>query len=224
MWYEFDSDKKNIKIKHPKLIGTRWLREEEVPEFLLRRENYPEVVLSKIDKNGTHYYKTSICPNCGGDGVVYLGLSNDDYCCLKCKGNGHLAKEKTYKVYTEEYGRVLERQYIQKQCRLFLDKMELNEDGTTYVYLGNTYAIKDELKAKGAKWDGLLRVWKSKIPLEGYSVLKLTIPLKIHPDGSLLGYDYHSEEYRNVHLKIEEANMELKTSQTKCSCIKKDIN
>ena len=73
MWYEFDEEQKKIFIRHPRTIGFRWIRNEEVPEILEYRHRYSnDVVLKKIDKNGTHYYESSLCPSCSGDGYVVM--------------------------------------------------------------------------------------------------------------------------------------------------------
>lgn len=190
MWYEFNEDNTKVLIKHPKQIGVRWIRDEEVPDMLLDPDNNPNLNLVKIDKNGTKYYKTDICPSCNGCGKVHLGISdNNEYICNKCEGVGKLKRVKTYKIHTHEYGKVLEKEYMEKQNKKFYDKYGINqEDDTTYVYLGNTYPIKNELKEKGAKYDNILG-WHSKDLIEGYPYIKVTVPIRIYPDKSI-GYDY----------------------------------
>lgn len=190
MWYEFDKSGKDVLIKHPKEIGIRWIRNEEVPEILYNPDNNNYLTFVKTDENGTKYYKSDICPSCSGLGKVYLGISdNNDYLCNKCNGSGKLRKNKTYKIHTHEYGKVLEEEYIEKENLKFYEKNGINkEDNTTYVYLGNTYEIKDELKSKGAKFDKDLK-WHSKELIEGYPYIKVVVPIKVYPEKSI-GFDY----------------------------------
>ena len=222
MWYEFDEEQKKIFIRHPRTIGFRWIRNEEVPEILEYRHRYSnDVVLKKIDKNGTHYYESSLCPSCSGDGYVVMGAEAEEYSCFKCDGTGVLPKKRTYKVHTAAYGKILEAKRIKKKSQKFFEEQQLNEDGSTYVYLGKTYPIREELKAKGAKWDSLISAWRSKMPLEGYPVLKVKMPLRVYPDGYLY-YDFGSESGRYVTIaetpiydvinEIKQANENLKNS------------
>lgn len=99
MWYEFAENSERVIIKHPRTIGYRWIRNEEVPDILKTPDKNKDLTLVKTDKNGTKCYKTDVCPICSGRGKVYLGYSdNNDYICDKCNGIGRLEKEKTYKT------------------------------------------------------------------------------------------------------------------------------
>ena len=111
MWYEFDEKGTRVIIKHPKTIGVRWIRSEEVPEILINPDDNPYVTFVKIDENGTKYYKSNICPSCTGLGKTYLGNNSDEYVCNKCKGTGKLKRNKTYKIHTHDYGKILEKEY-----------------------------------------------------------------------------------------------------------------
>ena len=189
MWYEFNKEETDVIIKHPRLIGSRWIRNEEVPAMLRCPDKNPDLVLTKIDKNGTKYYKTDICPACDGYGTVYLGESAEGYLCNKCSGSRRLEKPKIYKIHTHEYGLILEKKYIEKRNVKFLEKHGINEDYSTYVYIGETYSVKEDLKAKGAKFDSELSKWHSRELIDGYPYIKVFVPLRIYSDG-LLGYDY----------------------------------
>lgn len=139
----------------------------------------------------------------------------------KCAGTGKLKRNKTYKIHSHEYGKVLEEEYIKKENKKFYDKYGINEeDNTTYIYLGNTYEIKDELKAKGAKFESYLK-WHSKELIEGYPYIKVTVPIKTYPDGSV-GFDYgwrSGAPHKVNHLfdemlrLITKANNELKNNK-----------
>lgn len=149
MWYEFNKEMTDVIIKHPRSMGYRWIRNEEVPIMLRYPDKNPDLILTKTDKNGTKYYKTNICTICDGEGKVYLGISDDNsYICNKCNGKGKLKKAKTYKIHTYEYGLILEKEYIEKANVNFLEKHRINEDYSTYVYIGETYSVKEDLKLK----------------------------------------------------------------------------
>lgn len=143
--------------------------------------------LIKVDKNGTKYYADYTCQRCGGAGAsdkwLYTGRT-----CYDCGGSGKSATPHIYKVYTPEYQakldarrakrnekRIAELEANAEQTRKeWLDKHQFNENGDTFKILGDTYAIKDELKALGAKYDSFLG-WHTKTSLEGFKSAKINI-------------------------------------------------
>ena len=121
MWYEFNQDETEVVIKHPD-------RNQALPRILgvgfyntkfknIELDNNPFLTLSKVDKNGTKYYKSNICSKCLGTGKVeYTNWYSDvlNKCeCSSCKGVGKLKRAKTYKIHTYEYGKILEKEYIE---------------------------------------------------------------------------------------------------------------
>lgn len=220
MWYEFSEDNTKVLIKHPKTIGHRWIRNEVVPQMLIHPNENKNLTLIKIDENVTKHYKTDICPTCNGVGKVYLGTSdNNEYICNKCDGNGKLKRAKTYKIYSYEYGKTLEKEYMKKQHEKFFEENGINEDGSTYVYIGNTYPIKSELNSKGVKFDSTLSKWHSRELLEGYDYIKVTVPLKIYSDGSL-GYDFgyaegenHFSDSTKLNNLLDDVRKEIRTAE-----------
>lgn len=114
--------------------------------------------LIKIDKNGTKYYVDNVCPKCDGKGYISYYNFNEGGMCFKCNGTGtHITK---WKEYTEEYQKILDEKRLQKYVNEtseynhnFLLKNNFNEDGKTYVVTGDTYSIKDQIKADGGKYD-----------------------------------------------------------------------
>ena len=143
--------------------------------------------LIKVDKNGTKYYADYTCQRCGGAGAsdrwLYTGRT-----CYDCGGSGKSAIPHIYKVYTPEYQAKLDaRRAKRNEKRIaeleananetrkeWLDKHQFNENGDTFKILGDTYAIKDELKALGAKYDSFLG-WHTKTALNGYESAKINI-------------------------------------------------
>lgn len=119
------------------------------------------VTLIKVDRNGTKYYQSDDCPKCGGKGYLYCYGHIEGGVCFKCGGTGKGSQ--TWKEYTPEYAQKLaDRRAARAQAKSgenrakFLEKEGFGADGFTYVIKGNTYSIKDELKAAGAKFNSYL--------------------------------------------------------------------
>ena len=114
------------------------------------------------------------CPRCGGTGH-YSYNSLDGTRCYGCMGSG--IKVMTVRAYTEKEkaamdraaARRVERKVEEHNAKVqanidqkaelmqqFYAKNGFNEEGVTYVALGNTYDIKDQLKEAGYKFNGEL--------------------------------------------------------------------
>lgn len=116
------------------------------------------VTLIRIDKNGTKYYASDTCPRCGGaggsDAWAYTGWT-----CYECGGTGRTLKPRIFKEYTPEYAAKLAERRKAKaikkapevNAKLF-SKLGFSVDGKAWIVLGNTYEIKDDLKAAGARY------------------------------------------------------------------------
>ncbi len=113
----------------------------------------------KIDKNGTQYFASNVCRKCGGKGYLYGYEHIDGARCWRCGATGREDKLYTWKVYTAEYAQKLaDRQRAkmiaqapETNAKIF-KKWGFNADGKTYIVLGDTFTIKDELKAAGANY------------------------------------------------------------------------
>lgn len=144
----------------------------------------------RTDRNGTRYFWDNTCPRCGGTGHLHGYEYVQGGICFKCEGSGVVEKPRTIKVYTEAHGAKLkagrEARAQQKEIeRLekarasrgeWLSKLGFgNEDGTYVLYMvkGNTYSIKDELKALGCKFQPSIG-WYSAQPLDGYECQRFT--------------------------------------------------
>lgn len=144
----------------------------------------------RTDRNGTRYFYDNTCPKCGGTGHIYGYDHVQGGVCFKCNGSGLVEKPQTIKVYTTTHGAKLmagrEARAKQKEIdRLakaradrgqWLSKLGFgNEDGEYVLYMvkGNTYSIKEELKALGCKFQPTVG-WYSAQPLEGYESQRFT--------------------------------------------------
>ena len=109
--------------------------------------------LVKVDRNGTKYYEgMARCGKCGGSGqYLWFGV------CFDCNGSGKVFE--TAKEYTPEYQAKLDeraKKRAEKKAEeiraAFYEKMGLNEAGECWIVLGDTFSIKDGLKAEGARY------------------------------------------------------------------------
>ena len=113
----------------------------------------------KVDRNGTKYFADNKCRKCGGRGFINGYEHIDGARCWECGATGFASKPYTWKEYTPEYAAKLAERRKAKAIkeapetnRKFFEKSGFNADGKTYVVIGDTYAIKDVLKAAGATW------------------------------------------------------------------------
>ena len=150
--------------------------------------------LIKIDRNGSKHYEGMItCDRCQGRGWFATGVCNgqlvpskiDQAVCWKCHGAGQVAGK--WIERTPEYEAKLEAKRKAKQeARMaeetakqeeqkahadeanaaFFQKQGFNAEGKTYVVLGNTFEIKDDLKQLGCKFTGILG-WHTDHQLDG---------------------------------------------------------
>ena len=163
-------------------------------------KNYEYDETKAFDKGGKPYVKaTCKCDRCGGTGIYAVGVENGhikphpayDGVCLKCNGSGIETKE--VRLYTEEeYARVkvsnekakvkakekleakMKAEYEQNRIE-WLSQNNFSEDGFTYIITGDSYSIKDELKAAGFKFSPVLK-WH-RASAEGYEdkVIKIFV-------------------------------------------------
>lgn len=112
--------------------------------------------LIRIDRNGTKYWDEDECPKCAGTGYVWSTV--DGGRCWKCNASG--IYHRTIKEYTPEHeAKLAERrlakyrkQAPEKNARFF-ERYGLDTEGTAWAVCGNTYSIKEELKAEGARFN-----------------------------------------------------------------------
>lgn len=148
----------------------------------------------RTDRNGTKIFHDWNCQRCGGAG----GCDNwklTGWTCYECGGTGKRRKPLIVKKYTPEH----EAKLAEKAHKRFLKKREeenaaffkkngFAEDGTGYVFTGDTYDIKDELKAGGARWNNYLH-WVAPQPIGNYPCIKVKAS-EVSEFGELYHLDY----------------------------------
>lgn len=140
----------------------------------------------RTDRNGTRYFSDPTCPRCGGRGGMEAWPG---YTCYECGGSGVSHRATIIKIYTPEHAAKLAAQRearAQKQEKerfeaaiaqrgANLIKAGFGKEGETYVIyraVGNTFPIKDKLKALGCKYNPIVG-WFAPKPLDGYEMQRL---------------------------------------------------
>ena len=153
--------------------------------------------LLREDKNGTKYYGcVDRCCKCQGTGIIsyYIPINGGE--CFECGGSGIVEWEE--KEYTPEYEAKLQAQREKREAKKlekakaqaaeknaeFFKNNGFTADGITYFVLGNTYEIKEELKAQGAKWDNISNHWHMPVKPEGREVFEVSVDEMYEKDYS----------------------------------------
>lgn len=163
----------------------------------------------RTDKNGTKIFHDYTCPRCAGMGEAdkwaYTGRV-----CFACGGTGKRAVPKVVKEYTDEYFAKLqarrearakkyaeehaeeiaaekaeqerrEAEYWRRENERVCELRGCGKDGVGYILQGNTYPIKEQIKANGGKW--LLGVWVCPVKIEAKGVWSKRIELEKNEHG-----------------------------------------
>lgn len=134
----------------------------------------------RTDKNGTKIYHDYTCPRCAGMGQADKWI-NTGKTCYACGGSGVRVRPLVVKEYTDEYWAKLQARRQAKAAKYAEDHAEeiaqekaeqerreaewrksnnvkewsalgCGSDGVGYILIGNTYRVKDQIKADGGKW------------------------------------------------------------------------
>lgn len=165
--------------------------------------------LIREDKNGTRYYTDYTCPKCGGTGYIDYFAHVQKGQCFKCGGSGEW--EHGLKVVKESYRKKLDARRLEKARAMaaernaaYFKKMGLASDGSFWVVMGDTFSIKDELKAKGARFHHSIG-WYFAEKVDGYDMERVGLDSEKEIDGDTykaffesadgtisFGYDLHT--------------------------------
>lgn len=150
-----------------------------------------------FEKNKKMYQKVKTkCDRCGGLGLIASRVENGQIIpipvangvCFKCGGAKYMFKE--VRLYTEEEYNKMElaneknRQKKEEELKIkmraeyqnkkakWIEDNGFSAEGATYVAIGDTYSIKDELKAAGFTYSPVLK-WHKATPDESYQTIKV---------------------------------------------------
>lgn len=181
--------------------------------------------LFKVDKNGTKYYREEVpCYRCGGHGIYYIGVCNnqlvpahpDAGVCYRCNGKG--TEIEVTKEYTPEYEAKLEARRFKKiekelakqkaeadaKNTKFFEDNGFDSNGDMWIVLGNTYSIKDDLKALGCTFSSRLG-WHSNKALDSYPTLKVNVS-EIYETNEAGVYIVYIKNDNDIEDRISKAN------------------
>ena len=178
--------------------------------------------LTKTDRNGTKYFTVrEVCPVCHGSGIVKEYVALNGGLCYTCGGCGYTEYET--KEYTAEYEEKLaaqrakraeekaikektrKQEWVQEERKNFLKNNAFNENGDTFIFLGNTYEIKDKIKETGAKYDSFLG-WHIDHEVEGFKMAKVEADDILECTDNSVEYSY--KKCKELKQKAEEKQKE----------------
>lgn len=189
--------------------------------------------LIKIDKNGSKYYEgIANCPKCGGSGLIVHHMENgqpsyqwtDGGVCWKCLGSGKVL-EKWIERTPEYEAKLAARRLAKQKAKMeelkasadaknseFFQKQGFNAEGKTYVVLGNTFEVKDQLKQLGCKFGNILG-WHTDHPLDGYDTLEVDVNDCFYKDYAGI-YRWNQWQDNGLSERIKEANKQVKVKRS----------
>lgn len=150
----------------------------------------------RTDKNGTKIYHDVNCPRCMGHGDLDKWQFTGRIC-YACGGEGLRRKPLEVKVYTKEYAEKLEARRAAKAAKEAAeaaahgpseDELKRRAEearsnvwqnegftrgGTGYLYTGNTYPIREKLRAAGGRWCNFLKGWIAPADLGTFKGVKI---------------------------------------------------
>ena len=106
-----------------------------------------------------------------------------------------------------------EKEHADEANAAFFKQQGFNAEGKTWVVLGNTFEVKDQLKEAGCKYTGILG-WHTDHQLDGYDMLMLDVSECYDKDYAGI---YRWQQWKNDGLeeKIKEANQKAIASRSK---------
>lgn len=181
-------------------------------ELMVAKSYTGSKILKQFEKGGKPYATIQIeCDRCT-KGIYAIGVENGQIkphpvangVCFKCGGTGYFTKD--VRLYTEKELEAVERankrarqkkaekqekkmkaEFTQRKAD-WLEKNNFSADGYTYIITGDSYSIKDELKAGGWRFDPVIK-WHKADPA-GYEDRVIKINVEDCFEGSAWG-DYH---------------------------------
>lgn len=88
-------------------------------------------------------------------------------------------------------------------------------DGSAYVFLGNTYDCKDQIKALGAKWNPNIKAWVIDHSVAGYELLPINIDdvYQVNGEGKYDRAWENSDGVDSIVQKLNDFNIQKKREE-----------
>lgn len=171
---------------------------------------HPKWSYIRTDRNGTRYFSDCTCRRCGGHGFIQCYGHVEGGRCFECGGSGITDHPETIKVYTPEHDAKLAAQrQARADARIEAKRKEYREhmsdklrelgfgieEGIAVCYrvVGNTYEVKEQLKALGCKFKPQLG-WYSAQDLEGFETQRLEAAEVCHFDEEAITIEWEDAE------------------------------
>lgn len=193
---------------------------------ITKMKSYKDTKPFKVDRNGTQYFYDWTCKRCGGAGGANM-WQYTGWTCYDCGGTGRARKPEVWKVYTPEHEAKLaaqrkarqekrdaeRRAQAEEKNRTYFERRGFDESGRTWVYTGDTFAKREELKEAGAKYDGILG-WHSASKIEAYPAVQFAPEFQKDNCGVIIGFTrYDSEVIADRQKLVEEAEAKANPSE-----------
>lgn len=159
-------------------------------------DNDSRMILERVDRNNTHYYTDTRCPKCGGKGYIPGYEHIDGGVCFMCGGSGRGHRQVTVRTY--EYNQKLINARLEKARKTagernakYLRSRGFSSDGFAWIVMGNTFEIKEQLKAAGARWDSTFG-WHFDHEVAEFPVVHISV------EDKLTRLDNNAEEFEST--------------------------
>lgn len=186
-----------------------------------------ELQYVRTDRNGTKYFYDWTCPRCAGAGAADKWMFTGRIC-YACGGTGKRAKPLTVKEYTPEHEAKLEAKRMARQAKYEAEhadeiaekkaeadrreaeyKAHVNAntcrdlgcgaDGIGYVLIGNTYPVKEQIKAACGKWVAGTWVCPAKFEAKNVSAVQINLNSIVNEYGIISYSDGLDMIWETVH-------------------------
>lgn len=161
-----------------------------------------EPIYFKTDKNGTKYYRDYTCQRCGGYGFSKAWLYTGGIC-YACGGTGKSNRAHIIKEYTPEMLEKMREEDLrtrdERESREIRERMEnlskeykrfgCDENGIGFVLAGNTYPVKDQIKALGGKWHIWCWIAPTEFVSDGVKAVRIDLSQHVNEYGVIVADD-----------------------------------
>ena len=143
-----------------------------------------EPIYIRTDKNGTKIYHDVNCSRCAGAGKSNKWAFTGKIC-YECGGTGLRLKPREVKVYTKDYADKLKARRAARAASVekipkvsdamakknAMQSCGFDESGKGFLYIGDTYNAKEDIRRIGGKWCNYVNGWVAPVRISLSDVL-----------------------------------------------------